>query len=261
LSDQISATEAYKDALTKGDDDSLAAVAEILADDVVVLTNFGKADNKEGAIGLLKNPMVSGLLTGATWAEPTVDGDTVTVTATTPPAMPVGGLESILTFHGNKIVRVEQQALPAPALTPSVLRLTDDIKTAVNGALDNQTPILVAYSDDDETIHLSFRGTVQAYSDDQLALWARTSEGGLPKNIGAHPQVTLFYQDPKTRATYTFYGRARIASDEAARTTIFDNSNPREQNWDFRRHGVAIVVDLDKVEGRGPAGRVLMVRS
>jgi hypothetical protein len=30
---------------------------------------------------------------------------------------------------------------------------------------------------------------------------------------------------------------------------------------DFRRRGIAIVVDLDKMEGRGPAGRVVMVRS
>jgi hypothetical protein len=239
----------------------VAALSDLLADDVVMLTNFGKADNKTGALGLFKNPIVSGFLAGATWAEPTVDGDTVTVTAATLPAVPIGGLELVLKFVGDKIVRVEQQALPAGALTPGELRLTDDIKTAINGAFDNQTPIMVAYSDDDERIHLSFRGTVQAYSDDQLALWARTPEGGMPKNIGAHPHVTLFYQDPKTRTTYYFYGRARIVSDEAARTTIFDNSNPREQNWDFRRRGVAMVVDLDKVEGRGPTGRVLMVRS
>jgi hypothetical protein len=29
---------------------------------------------------------------------------------------------------------------------------------------------------------------------------------------------------------------------------------------DFRHGGVAIIVDLDKVEGRGPAGRILMRR-
>jgi hypothetical protein len=29
---------------------------------------------------------------------------------------------------------------------------------------------------------------------------------------------------------------------------------------DFRRGGAAIIVDLDKVEGRGPAGRILMLR-
>ena len=73
--------------------------------------------------------------------------------------------------------------------------------------------------------------------------------------------MTLFYHDPATRTTYTFYGRARVADEPAARAVIFDSSHPRERQMDFGRRGVAIVVDLDKVEGRGPGGRILMVRS
>lgn len=55
--------------------------------------------------------------------------------------------------------------------------------------------------------------------------------------------------------------RSTIEDDPAARAVIFDNSHPRERQMDFRRRGVAIVVDLDRVEGRGPEGRLLMVRS
>ena len=146
-------------------------------------------------------------------------------------------------------------------MPPAELRLTDEIKNTVNGAFDNQTPMMIAYSDGDGEIHLSFRGTIQAYSDDQLAVWARDPEGGLPRHISARPKVTLFYHDPKTRTTYTFYGRARIADDPDARTAVFDGSPARERQMDFRRGGVAIIVDLDKVEGRGPAGRILMLRS
>ncbi len=124
----------------------------------------------------------------------------------------------------------------------------------MNGALDNQTPMLIAYRDDGEHIHLSFRGTVQAYSDEQLALWARDPQAGLPRNIAAHPEVTLFYHDPARRTSYSFQGRARIESDPEARDRIFDNSNPREQYMDYHRRGAAIVVDLDRVEGRGPGG-------
>jgi hypothetical protein len=72
--------------------------------------------------------------------------------------------------------------------------------------------------------------------------------------------VTLFYHDPKARTTYTFYGRARIADDPATRAVIFENSHPGEQQMDFRRRGVAIVVDLDRLEGRAPSGRILMLR-
>lgn len=162
---------------------------------------------------------------------------------------------------GAKISRVEQQILPAVPVPAAGLRLTGEIKDAVNGALDNQTPMMIAYSDDGGEIHVSFRGAVQAYSDDQLALWARDPEGGLPRHVTARPKVTLFYHDPKTRTTYTFYGRAWIADDPDIKTAVFDNSHPRERQMDFRRRGVAIVVDLDKLEGRGPAGRILMLRS
>jgi hypothetical protein len=109
-------------------------------------------------------------------------------------------------------------------------------------------------------IRLSFRGTIQARSDEQLALWARDPEGGLPRNIAVRPNVTLFYHDPASRTTYSFYGRARIEPDPVARAAIYANSPARERQMDFRQRGVAIVIDLDRVEGRGPGGRVLMVR-
>lgn len=258
MSDRITAVEAYENALVKGDD----SVAGYLADDVVVESNFGRAEGTGAALALLREPRVAGLLAaGPHWTEPAVSGDTVTVTAQLPATAPFSGVEFAFTFAGEKIRRVEQQTLPAAPVMPSALRLTDDIKGAVNGALDNQTPMMIAYSDDGGEIHLSFRGTIQAYSDDQLAVWARDPGGGLPRHVASHPKVTLFYHDPKTRTTYTFYGRAWIAEDPGVKAVIFENSHPREQQMDFRRRGVAIVVDLDRVEGRASSGRVLMRRA
>jgi hypothetical protein len=140
------------------------------------------------------------------------------------------------------------------------LRFTQEMKSAVNGALDNGTPLLIAYSDSDEEIHLSFRGTIQTYSEDQLALWARDPAGGLPRNIAVRPKVTIFYHDAKTRTSYSFFGQARVVPDPGARTAIFENSHPREQQRDSGRRGVAIVVDLRRIEGRDGSGRVLMRR-
>ena len=259
MSDRIAAVEAYQKGIVKGDDEG---VAGYLADDVVVETNFGRAEGVAAALALLHEPRTAGLLAaGPQWSAPAERGDTVTVTAELPPTAPFSGVEFVFTFGGQKITRVEQQTLPAAPVAPAELRLTDEIKSAVNGALDNQTPMMIAYSDNDGEIHLSFRGTIQAYSDDQLALWARDPGGGLPRNVAARSKVTLFYHDPKTRTSYTFYGRARVEDDPEQRAVIFSNSHPRERQMDFRRRGIAIIVDLDKVEGRGPAGRVLMIRS
>ncbi len=259
MSDRITAVEAYQNAIVRGDDDS---VAGYLADSVIVETQFGRAEGVEGALALLHEPRIGGLLAaGPQWTEPAESGDTITVTARFPVTAPFGGVEFVFTFTGAKISRVEQQTISAAPVPPAELRLTDEIKNAVNGAFDNQTPMMIAYSDGDGEIHLSFRGTIQAFSDGQLAVWARDPEGGLPRHISAQPKVTLFYHDPKTRATYTFYGRAWIADDPDMRTAVFDNSPARERQMDFRRGGVAIIVDLDKIEGRGPAGRILMLRS
>ena len=258
MSDRITAVEAYQSAIVKGEDDG---VAGYLADNVVVESQFGRAEGVEGALALLHEPRVAGLLAaGPHWTEPTESGDTITVTAQLPATAPFGGVEFVFTFSAAKISRVEQQTLPGAPVPAVELRLTDEIKNAVNGAFDNQTPMMIAYSDGDGEIHLSFRGTIQAYSDDQLAVWARDPEGGLPRHIPARPKVTLFYHDPKTRTTYTFYGRARIADDPDTRSAVFGNSPAREQQMDFRHGGVAIIVDLDKVEGRDPAGRILMLR-
>lgn len=259
MSDRIPAVEAYLLALSEGD---AGVVAGHLADDVVVETNFGRAEGPGAALALLAEPRTAELFAGeAHWAEPAADGDVVTVVVGLPATAPFGGIEFVFTFAGDKIARVEQQTLPAAPLKPMPLLLTEEIKGAVNGAFDNATPMLIAYSDSGGEIHLSFRGTIQAYSADQLALWARDPGGGLPRHIATRPKVTLFYRDPATRISYTFYGRAHVEDEPAARAVIFDNSHPRERQMDFRRRGVAIVVDLDKIEGRGPGGRILMMRS
>jgi hypothetical protein len=252
---------AYLAALGSTDESMARALGPALADDIVVQTNFGRAQGRDAAIAQLTEPRTAGLIAaGVRWSTPHPAGDLIVVTGTLPATAPFGGLELVFEFSGDAISRVEQQTLPPPPLQPRPLRLTAEIKAAVDGALDNQTPVLIAYLDGAEQIHLSFRGTIQAYSDDQLALWARDPDGGLPRNIATRPKVTLFYHDAGRRTTYTFYGRARIAPDPQARTVIFENSHPREQQVDFRRRGVAIIVDLDRVDGRDAGGRLLMQR-
>jgi len=41
---------------------------------------------------------------------------------------------------------------------------------------------------------------------------------------------------------------------------VFNNSPEHERDFDFSRQGVAIIVDLDRVEGSAPSGRSAMAR-
>ena len=219
MTDRTTAVTAYTTALTRPDEHNSGVVASVLTEDVVVETNFGRAEGVAAAVALLREPRTARVLAaGARWSQPTADGDRVVVTAALPPDAAFSGLELAFQFRGDKIARVEQQTLPPAPLPPRSLRIDPEIKAAVDGALDNRTPMLIAYLDEDQQIHMSFRGTIQAYSDDQLALWAREPEGGLPRNIGDRPRVTLSTTiRPAGRPTRSTAGRGSSMTRRRAR--------------------------------------------
>ncbi len=126
--------------------------------------------------------------------------------------------------------------------------------------------MLMAYTDPQGQPVLSFRGSVQAYGDDQLAMWIRSADGAFVRAIRGNPRVALVYRNEETKATYNFQGRARVSDLETDRKRVFDASAEAERAHDFAMLGVAVLVDLDRVEGYsglGPAGQVgqiLMLR-
>jgi len=138
--------------------------------------------------------------------------------------------------------------------------LTPEIKLLVNSALASGNPLLVAAVTPENKPVLSFRGSTQVYSDGQLGIWIRNSSGGTLAALKNNPNVVLVYRSATT-PVLQFHGVARIATDEAERKQVFENSPEREQNADPNRKGSAIIIDLIKVEGvlkRGPDGPVFV---
>jgi hypothetical protein len=138
------------------------------------------------------------------------------------------------------------------------LKLTPEIKEAVNGALANRTPVMVAYVDEEGQPSLSFRGSTQAYSDTQLAIWVRNPEGGLQRALAKNNRVSLFYRDPEKRITLQFKGKAHIENDDATREKVYMNAPEVERNADRERKGFPLVIDLHQVDGVMPGIRVQM---
>jgi len=130
----------------------------------------------------------------------------------------------------------------------------------VNGALANGTPMVVAYVDADGAPHLSLRGSTQSHGETQLALWIRDPAGGLLHAIPEHPTLALFYRDASRGRTYQFTGRAHVDDDPATRAAVHADQPEVERNLDPYQRGVAVIVDLDRVEGTGPAGRFRLER-
>lgn len=129
--------------------------------------------------------------------------------------------------------------------------LTEEMRTAVNNALDDGHPVISTSVGVDGQPSLAFFGSTQVYSDDQLAVWVRNREGGFLQRIAANPHVAFLYRNPDFSQMWQFHGRARVVDDQQARDTIYDNSDKRERDRDPDRQGVAVVIDLDRVIERG----------
>jgi general stress protein 26 len=175
------------------------------------------------------------------------------------------GARLVLTVRvkDGRIALLQQQMLPGAPRPPSDLRLPPDLKERINNALKDRHPILISYVDEDGQPNVTFRGSTQAYGDDQLAIWVRNEGGKMLRSIRKNPKVALMYRDEDSKATYIFQGRARIDASEAARKKIYDTMAQVERDHDFAHLGVALVIDLDLVEGYGglsPQGPVNPVR-
>jgi general stress protein 26 len=136
-----------------------------------------------------------------------------------------------------------------PILTE--LKLSAEMKKAVDSAFESFKPIVVSYVDEDGAPQLSYRGSTQAYSDTQLAIWVRNPEGRVLESIAKNPRIALLYGtfEPTARAFMIFRGRARIDSNEAVRTKIYEHAHAFERGQDKDRKGLALVIDLDSVDG------------
>ena len=129
------------------------------------------------------------------------------------------------------------------------LELPDEVRALVNGALEVGNPILLAAITVDGKPRMSFRGSVQVLSPDQLGFWVRRAEGETMEGIKANPNVSLMYRDAGKRLLLQFAGRARMAADKAERDRVYESAPEREQKADPERKGEGVVIDLDRVEG------------
>ena len=136
-----------------------------------------------------------------------------------------------------------------PILTE--LRLSEEMQRAVNTAFETLKPIVVSYVDENGAPQLSFRGSTQAYSDTQLAIWVRNPEGRILESIEKNPAIALLYGtfEPTARAFMIFRGRARVDGTDAVRRHVYEHAHAFERDKDKDRKGVALIIDLDSVEG------------
>jgi hypothetical protein len=234
-----------------------------LADDVVLVA---------GGERIVGRAQVAGRITGqwpmtpvyyrATWSNPTLDDHTVKVEATSRDVFaPVPRFELAFTFNDQaQIIQIEQ--IPLERATPSVTEtIPDFVKTYVNNALANGTPMVIACTNPDGSPNLTLRGATQVFSETQLSVWLRHAEGDTVKAIRLNPKMAALYRDSRNRTTLVFHGRGHIATDEPTRNRVFEIAPEVEQNHDPQRLGAALIIDVERMDGMSAHGVTQVRRS
>jgi hypothetical protein len=147
-----------------------------------------------------------------------------------------------------------------PVLTE--LRLTDEMKHAVDSAFSARRPMVIAYVDEHNAPQLSYRGSTQSFSDTALAIWVRNPQGRILESIENNPAVSLLfgYFEADDRGFMIFRGQARIDRSDDVRNTVYEHAHEFERNQDPERKGLAVVIDLDSVDGFFGGARLQMRR-
>ena len=262
---RLSAAEAWVKSIRTGEHSASVALAPYLSESVELDTNGpmpgaptetvrGRADVLRRAGG---NWAVTYALRHARWTSPVEEGGAVKVQASfeglggvVPAALAV----AISFDGGDKIARVEQRYTPRQAQPTEVI--PPAARPLINNARINETPILVAHTDENGNPVLTFRGSIQVWNDTALCAWIRQAGGGLVRSLAKNPAVSLAYRDGP-RAMLMMNGRARIESDEAIRMRVFDMIPESEQNHDPARKGAAMIIEIDRMQGYTTGGELV----
>jgi hypothetical protein len=245
---------------------SIEPRTELLTEDVLLQT-LGKVSGRPAVVERMSAGDTLQLYRSMTWDLPVVEGQNVKVIGKMPAgSSPMGGAIVIFRFRDGKICAMHQQPLPGAPAPATEVKLTPELCRLVDSALASNMPMIVAHVDETGQPILSFRGSTQSFSDTQLAMWVRNSDGNFLKALEKNPKVSLMYRNNETRTLYQFQGRAHVSKDEAARAQIYERMNEIERMHDYARTGVAVIVDLDRVDGWAgvnvdvQVGRVRMIR-
>jgi pyridoxamine 5'-phosphate oxidase-like protein len=267
MNKRTQAAEAYVLSMRTGEFPAVEEASKVLADDVKLTgatvwgkqgaTVEGKKDVLYRITGEWPNTPV---YVKGFWSAPKEEGDVVKVTSTYP-GMGAAPSAVNLTFHFNaedKISQVDQEIIPQSRPEESN-EIPDTARGLINGALRNNTPMTVAYVDEDGVPNLSLRGSVQVYSPTQLCIWVRNKAGGMGKALAKNPNVGLLYRDSATRSTLVVKGKAHQDETPEVCERVWNMIQDVEQKHETRESGCALIIDVTSIGGGTPRGGVRFV--
>lgn len=261
MSDPIQLVSDYLGSLRPSKGGEPAPRVDLLCEDAIFQT-LGKLEGRDAVIARMGGE-TGKAYRDMQWGVPEMAGADVRIIGRMAPA---GGVIITFQFKETRISAVLQQPLPGAPLPATPIKITAEIREMVKNAQTDGFPMTVAHVDVTGQPIISFRGSTQVFSDTQLAIWVRNSDGNFLNSVAANPKLALMYRNGKTRALYQFQGQAQVSEDTAVREQIFSSMNQSERNHDYARTGVALIIDLERIEGwagmsaDGQVGKVRMLR-
>jgi hypothetical protein len=112
------------------------------------------------------------------------------------------------------------------------------------------SPCLVATASREGDPDIAFKGSLMIFDRDHLAWWER-SHGTTLAHLRENPRVAAIYRSGPRNQLWRFFGRAELYADGDLRQRVMDRTIQAELDRDPERKGVAVLVRVDRVLGRG----------
>jgi hypothetical protein len=254
------AAEAYAHALHTGEASAAARVAPYLAPDVVCSDARCQIVGKEAVLASVAgNVLATEIYQLGGWSEAEAWGDGIVIRAEFPPVgTGLTALTLAFTFdEHDRICAIEKSVVQSsrPESTPEIPLA---VRGLIDNALHNETPIVVAYVNEEDEPVQSVQGSVRVFGPTQLSIWLRDRESGLAQAIRRNPNVSLLYRDTRFRTCLNVRGRARMTLDDDVSRRVYALAPEIEQRRDLERNGAAVIIDVIEIRGDTSTGGVLV---
>lgn len=137
-----------------------------------------------------------------------------------------------------------------------MIELTDEMREAIDNALAQGAPVLMASASKAGMPDIVFKGSTMVWDSEHLAYWER-ARGQTLRNLEENPQVCVLYRNVQTRKAWKFFGVAELQYEGDIRQRVMDWTIEVELQRDPERKGVAVIIRVDLVL---QAGQPIMQR-
>jgi len=124
------------------------ARADLLAGNAVFMALNVNVPGQDAVMARLTGEDSGRIYREITWQQPEEAGDAIKIRGTMPDGSRIGGLILTVLFDGDLISTLQSQNLPGAPMDASEIRMPDDLKERIDGALKSRNPMLVSYVDE-----------------------------------------------------------------------------------------------------------------